>query len=130
MGAEVLLSQSFDRGRVTGLRHAVASCAGQAGLSGSRLDDFVVAANELMTNAVRHGGGLGHVALWREAGSVVCEVSDHGRGIVDPALDHPHRPQAGEPGGWGLWLAAELTDDLRLNTSPEGTTVRISTRSS
>jgi serine/threonine-protein kinase RsbW len=115
---------------VTGLRHTVASCAERAGLSGARLDDFVVAANELMTNAVRHGGGLGHVALWSEAGSVVCEVSDHGPGLADPALNHPHRPAAGEPGGWGLWLAAELTDDLRLNTSPEGTTVRISTRSS
>jgi serine/threonine-protein kinase RsbW len=99
-------------------------------LSGPRLADFVVAANELLTNAVRHGGGDGHVALWSEAGSVVCEVADHGTGLDHPPLNHPHRPPADEPGGRGLWLAAELTDDLRLNTSPEGTTVRISTRSS
>jgi serine/threonine-protein kinase RsbW len=130
IGAEILLSESFDRGRVTGLRHAVASCAEAAGLTGSRLDDFVVAVNELLTNAVRHGGGVGHVALWWEAGSVVCEVADHGPGLSVPRRNHPHRPPAGEPGGWGLWLAAELTDDLRLNTSPEGTTVRISTRAS
>ena len=113
---------------MTALRHAVASCAAANGLTGDRLDDFVVAVNELLTNAVRHGGGRGHVSLWRHDDAVVCEVTDRGSGLAVPRLDKPERPSIAEPGGWGLWLAAELTDTLTLQSGTDGTTVRISTR--
>ena len=88
----------------------------------------MVAVNELLTNAVRHGGGSGHVALWREDDAVVCEVADQGTGLPAPQLDKPDRPAVDIPGGWGLWLAGELTDSFALQSGPEGTTVRISTR--
>ena len=97
-----------------------------AGLSGDRLDDFVVAVNELLTNAVRHGGGLGRVALWRQDGDLVCEVSDSGAGLSGPRPTI--RPATDQPGGWGLWLAEELTDTFRLETGNGGTTVRVSSR--
>jgi serine/threonine-protein kinase RsbW len=123
-----LITEGFDRSRVTELRHAVASCAGAAGLSGERLDDFVVAVNELLTNAVRHGGGRGRVRLWRVAGAVVCEVADSGAGLPGPVPEQPQRPAPDEPGGWGLWLAGELTDTLEIVTGADGTTVRVSSR--
>jgi anti-sigma regulatory factor (Ser/Thr protein kinase) len=128
IGIEVLLSEVFDHSRVTALRHAVTSCAGQAGLAGDRLDDFVVAVNELLTNAVRHGGGSGHVAIWRAEDSVVCEVVDHGDGLPEARSELPARPAPDQPGGRGLWLAAELTDSLELHTGRNGTSVRISSR--
>ena len=112
---------------MTALRHAVASSASAAGLSGERLDDFVVAVNELLTNAVRHGGGTGHVALWRDHGSVVCEVTDRGGGMATPPA-HPERPVPDEPGGWGLWLAGELTDSIEIASGSGGTAIRISSR--
>ena len=119
------MSERFDRSRVSALRHAVVSCAQAAGLAGGRLDDFVVAVNELLTNAVRHGGGGGRLALWRDGGSVVCEVTDHGAGLrVRPPPGQ--RPPADEPGGRGLWLVGALADDLGVETGPEGTSVRIS----
>jgi serine/threonine-protein kinase RsbW len=111
---------------VTALRHAVSSLAAEAGLTGDRLDDFVVAVNELLTNAVRHGGGTGHVALWREPGAVVCEVTDRGTGMPVDRTWPSARPGTDGPGGWGLWLAAELTDAIEVRTGDDGTTVRIS----
>ena len=111
---------------MTELRHAVASRAADAGLAGDRLDDFVVAVNELLTNAVRHGGGNGHVALWRAPGAVVCEVTDHGNGMPPDQASPTGRPTPDEPGGWGLWLAAELTDAIEVRSAGEGTAVRIS----
>jgi len=125
---EVLLTESFDHSSITALRHVVASRVGTAGLSGERLDDFVVAVNELLTNAVRHGGGLGRVALWRQDGDLVCEVSDSGAGLAEPGPLAHVRPAADQPGGWGLWLAQELTDSFQLTTGNGGTTVRVSSR--
>lgn len=110
---------------MTALRHAVASRAGECGLGGDRLDDFVVAVNELLTNAVRHGGGSGRVVVWQADGAVVCEVSDHGPGL-GPA--RPQKPAPDEPGGWGLYLVRELTDSIDMRTGPEGTAVRIASR--
>jgi serine/threonine-protein kinase RsbW len=128
ISAEFLLSESFDHRRVTALRHSVAACAAAAGLTGNRLDDFVVAVNELLTNVVRHGGGAGRMTMWSDGGSVICEVVDRGPGIDRARPVKMQRPAANQPGGWGLWLAAELTDAMTLETGPDGTTVRISTR--
>jgi serine/threonine-protein kinase RsbW len=130
IGTDVLLSETFDRGAITALRHSVASCAGAAGLTGERLDDFVVAVNELLTNAVRHGGGGGRIALWVADGQVVCEVSDSGGGLTAARRERPVRPAANQPGGWGLWLAEELTDSFDLRTGATGTTVRVASRCS
>jgi len=123
----MLLSEVFDHSRVTVLRHSVMVCARAAGLSGDRLEDFVVAVNELMTNAVRHGGGTGSVSVWQADGSVFFEVSDRGAGLSRPPV-RPGRPAMDVPGGWGLWLAQELTDSMRVRTGTDGTAVRISTR--
>jgi serine/threonine-protein kinase RsbW len=123
-----LIAERFDHSRVTELRHAVASCAGAAGLGGERLEDFVVAVNELLTNAVRHGGGTGRIRLWSGGDRVWCEVADSGAGLSGSAPHHPHRPASDEPGGWGLWLAGELTDSLHIVTGRDGTTVQISSR--
>jgi serine/threonine-protein kinase RsbW len=123
-----LLSEDFDRSRVTALRHAVASAAAGGGLAGDRLNDFVVAANELLTNAVRHGGGSGHVALWCDGESVVCVVTDQGPGLPDSRSMRLVRPAGDELGGRGLWLAATLTDSFDLTTDGNGTAARISSR--
>ncbi len=123
----LLIADAFDQAQVTELRHSVASCAHAAGLRDERLDDFVLAVNELITNAVRHGGGQGWLRLWAEPGQLLCEVSDHGRGISAQRLDNRNRPTPDTAGGWGLWLARELTDAMDVATGPAGTTVRILT---
>jgi len=131
IGDDVLLQEVFDHSTITALRHAVASCAAASGLVTSRLEDFVVAVNELLTNAVRHGGGGGRLTLRRADGRVECEVSDEGPGLAHPLERRgPMRPASDQPGGWGLWLAEELTDHFEITTGAGGTTVRVSSRTS
>ncbi|MDG4784673.1 ATP-binding protein [Micromonospora sp. WMMD1102] len=125
-GSPPLLAETFDGDRVTELRHTVTACAGEAGLDGTRLDDFVLAVNELITNAVRHGGGQGWLRLWRTGEILYCLVSDNGAGIRTERIDDRRRPAPEIAGGWGLWLARQLSDEMLVRSGPEGTTVRIS----
>ncbi|MET8254454.1 ATP-binding protein [Micromonospora sp. NPDC005197] len=121
----LLIAEAFEQAQVTEIRHSVTSCAHASGLDGQRLDDFVLAVNELITNAVRHGGGRGWLRLWREPSALFCEVADHGQGITPQRLGDRSRPAPDTAGGWGLWLARELTDAMEIATSAAGTTVRI-----
>ncbi|GAA3769622.1 hypothetical protein GCM10022379_41680 [Micromonospora maritima] len=121
----LLIAEAFDQAQVTELRHSVTSCAHATGLAGQRLDDFVLAVNELITNAVRHGGGQGRLRLWRQGGDLVCEVADHGQGISERRLHDRNRPAPDTAGGWGLWLARELSDTMEVETGHAGTVVRI-----
>ncbi|ROT32236.1 ATP-binding protein [Micromonospora sp. HM5-17] len=124
----LLLARAFAHGEVTRLRHAVADCAAAAGLTGARLDDYVLAVNELITNAVRHGGGQGRLRLWCADQLLHCAVSDTGGGIATDRLDTRQRPDPDACGGWGLWLARQLTDEMVVESGPGGTTVRVSAR--
>jgi anti-sigma regulatory factor (Ser/Thr protein kinase) len=121
-----LLSVTFDGSGVTDLRHTVTDRLERAGLDGQHLDDFVLAINELITNAIRHGGGQGRLRLWREGPKLLCEVEDHGTGIATERLGQTGRPAAETAGGWGLWLAKQLSETMAITTTATGTTVRIS----
>jgi hypothetical protein len=53
-------------------------------------------------------------------------VADSGNGFNEERVDPENRPRLDTPGGWGLWLAGELTDHMEIVSGTEGTTVRIS----
>jgi serine/threonine-protein kinase RsbW len=122
-GASPLLAESFTVDTVTELRHAVLAAAGSAGLSGAQADDFALAVHELVSNAVRHGGGSGRLELRLFADVLTCEVVDQG-GHADGL---PMRlPPTDQPGGRGLWLAHQLTGSLMLVRRPDGVTAAVS----
>ena len=118
-----LLAQPFDAEHITALRHAVARCAAGVGLFGQRLEDYVLAVNEIITNAVRHAGGHGRLRLWTEAGTIRCEVSDEGGGIPPDRLTGRELPPSFAVSGRGLWLARHLCDAVSVATGPAGTTI-------
>jgi anti-sigma regulatory factor (Ser/Thr protein kinase) len=120
----ILLQFEFDRDAITDVRHDVAGCASQAGLDGVRLDGFVLSVNEIMTNAVRHGGGHGRVRLWRTPTGLRCEIHDDGAG--KPARFNGHTlPPTEATGGRGLWLARHLCDSFDVETGRDGTRVEL-----
>lgn len=82
-------------------------------------DQFVVAANEIATNAILHGGGRGRVRMWADGNELVCVVSDAGPGL-DDVLAGFEPPASERVGGRGLWIARQLCDAVHLGRAPEG----------
>lgn len=104
------------------VRELVEAVAAGAAMGCDRAMDLVLAAAEVSTNSVIHGGGHGLLRLWVEPGTVVCEVSDRGR-ISDPLIG---RQLPGlENGGRGVWMVNQLCDLVQIRVFATGTVVRM-----
>lgn len=106
----------------TQVRSFVRERTSAMGLEGPRLDDFALAAHEVVINAMTHAS-IEAVRLWRARGRVICEVTDHGQGVVVEASTEA--PQPGAVSGRGLWMARELTDHLETRNGIVGSAVRL-----
>ncbi len=84
--------------------------------------DMLLAATEIATNAVEHGGGVEEVRVGRAQGRFVCEIVDRGNGFDEPAAGYL-APREGV--GTGLWVARQLTWRIEFFQSPPGFTARI-----
>lgn len=107
---------------LTSLRHRIAERVASAGLTGRAGEDFVLAVYELMTNAVRHGGGRGTLRLTRLDQALTCVVVDYGGSGELPLVTTPD-PEL--TGGRGLWLAQRLSDGLILTQREDGMTATV-----
>lgn len=116
-----LLSRSFEGERVAMLRRLVAKCAADAGLTEVRCQDAVLAVDEIVTNAVAHGGGSGHLELWTADGFLWFKITDWGTGLSAPPAWTPPSPTG--IGGRGLWIARQISDRLTIDSGPSGTVV-------
>lgn len=116
------LDVAFDADALPRLRRRVAAAAASTGLDADRVDDLVLAVNELATNSVEHGPGSGRLRLWLAGGSVTAEVTDRGR--MDVPFPGLVRPAVTGARGRGLWLASELTDVLQVWSDAAGTVIR------
>ena len=105
------------------LRRRVVAHAAEAGASPARAGDLALAATELATNSLRHGGGHGRLRLWADGASLMCEVADTGL-ITDPLVGR-RRPTSRQLHGRGLWLVQQLCDLVQVRTGPSGTVVRV-----
>jgi anti-sigma regulatory factor (Ser/Thr protein kinase) len=121
--APQLLDRRFGRDEIAVVRHEVSGRLAAAGLTGDRLQGFVLAVNEVITNVVLHAGGQGRAVLWLAGGSAWCTVTDSGPGIPAQYLRPPEVPDSLEVGGRGIWLAHQLCDEVTVATGPIGTTI-------
>jgi anti-sigma regulatory factor (Ser/Thr protein kinase) len=117
--AEVL---AFERDGLSEVRQAVAAAAERSGFGARRMQDVVLAVNELAANSMRHGGGRGVLRIWREDDMLVCEVRDRGR--ITDALAGRRKPDTEALEGRGLWIVNQLCDLVQLRSGREGTVVR------
>jgi anti-sigma regulatory factor (Ser/Thr protein kinase) len=113
---------SFQLDDLSELRALVRRSATEAGFGATDADALVLAANELASNSILHGGGFGVLRVWHEDDAVVCEVRDRGR--IDDRLVGRRRPGLDQPGGWGLWIVNQTCDLVELRSGAAGTVVR------
>lgn len=95
-----------------------------AGLDEEVVADLVLAVNEVLTNALVHGGPPVLLHLYPAGDTWVCHVQDGGRVALDP-LTGTTSPAALSEDGYGLWLARQLCADVDISTHASGTHVRL-----
>ena len=117
---------AFGRDELVDVRRFVLDTAEHAGLGRERAADLMLAASELATNSVLHGGGGGTVRLWQEEAELLCEVRDAGH--LDEPLVGRARPTADRATGRGLWLVNHLCDLVRLRSFATGNVARLHMR--
>ncbi|GLW06747.1 hypothetical protein Misp01_18770 [Microtetraspora sp. NBRC 13810] len=84
--------------------------------------DFLIAVNEVATNAVTHGAGKAMIRIWPADGHLVVAVHDDGLWLPEePPGQIPPPPNA--TSGMGLWVARLLSARIAFSTGSSGTTV-------
>jgi anti-sigma regulatory factor (Ser/Thr protein kinase) len=116
-------SVAFDEKSLHTLRRFIETEARGAGVDRARVEDLVVAASEIATNSVVHGGGPGRALAWTEGDSFVSEFL--GLGHISDPLAGRLRPDPGQAHGYGLWLANQFCDLVQIRSGEPGTTVRL-----
>ena len=93
------------------------------------VEDFVLAVDEMTSNAVRHGRPPVGLRLWAGPGTLVCTIRDSGRGWDDPFAGYgPAHGDDLSAGGMGLWLARQLCDHVAIRRDENGVGVRLTSR--
>ena len=113
----------FEAAGLAALRQYVALRGADAGLDGRRVEDLLLAVNEVATNSLLHADGHGVLRAWEDPEYLICEVRDGGR-FEDP-LAGRRRPVGGQPDGYGLWLANQLCDLVQVRSFVTGSVVRL-----
>ncbi|MER7519145.1 ATP-binding protein [Streptomyces sp. NPDC126499] len=97
------------------VHRALASCSP---ISPSQVDDLILVASELVTNALRHAGGVTAFAIGVGRDSVTVSVSD-----ASPQTPRYARHRDLRPGGFGWPIVLRLCRQVTLDVRPDGKTV-------
>jgi anti-sigma regulatory factor (Ser/Thr protein kinase) len=108
---------AFDAAGLHSVRRLVFAEAARTDLETSRAGDLVLAASEVASNSIRHGGGVGVLQIWRRREEIVCEFRDSGR-IADPLVGRV-RPGFDRLEGRGLWVAQQVCDLVQIRWEGE-----------
>ncbi|MEU9233888.1 ATP-binding protein [Streptomyces subrutilus] len=117
-GADAPVTAAAARARVSDLLE-------QAGVSlaGVAAADALLATSELVTNAIRHGGGITAMTSRVADGMLHLSVSD-----ADPRPPAARSGSPEQPGGFGWPLIQHLAQHVSVSTHTTGKTISITLR--
>lgn len=108
-------------------RLVVSGVGRAAGLGPDDVYDLKLAVTEAVTNVIRHAAVESFEIEYRVyPGAVEVSVTDSGGGFNTEEFER----QPGVYGGFGLAVIRSLVDEINLNSSGDGTQLRILRRSS
>ena len=105
------------------VRRLIGRVGTEVGLEADRVERLILAANEIVANAIRYGRGTATVTVRPQVTDVTVEVTDEGPGL--PEDMGTQLPAPGALHGRGLWLARQLCDEMDVQSGPGGTRVRL-----
>ncbi|MEW9552151.1 anti-sigma factor RsbA family regulatory protein [Nonomuraea sp. NPDC050783] len=105
------------------MRRAVRSALAPLGTSEERVGLLLLAVNEVVSNAVEHGGGHGRLVLWADGPVVVCDVTDPGQ--MKRLLPGYLPPPPMSARGHGLWVVRRLCELVQIRSGDQGTQIRL-----
>lgn len=88
------------------------------------VDTVLIAVQEALINAERHGGGLREVRTRLRGGVLEFQVADHGAPF-DPTPYTAHEPDVLAERGRGWWLIAQITAGYEVAVEPQGCRVHL-----
>ncbi|MFE9674188.1 ATP-binding protein [Streptomyces sp. NPDC006259] len=86
----------------------------------AEVDAVMIVVSELVTNAIQHADGVTGFRLGAAADTLTICVDDASREQPHTRHSHPW-----EPGGFGWPLVQRLSETVRVDTRPDGKTVRV-----
>jgi anti-sigma regulatory factor (Ser/Thr protein kinase) len=115
-----MVAQAFNIDGLYALRATLAAHATRLGANAVQVENLLIVASELASNAVRHGGGSGRFELWRTGDALYCRVSDRGPGIADPTVGTIAPDPTHNDGGRGMWISRNLARELTIERGAGG----------
>ena len=112
--SEVVVAYS-DPGDLRRLRQTAESFALEQGMARERAAQLAVVVSELASNTLRHTTEPGKLRVWAAGKNVIAEVSDNG---ALPGAVATSMPPPTAVGGFGLALAAKLSDSIQIQADP------------
>ncbi|MEA2973161.1 MAG: hypothetical protein QOG82_1619 [Actinomycetota bacterium] len=91
---------------------------------GEALDDILLVAGELGTNAVRAARSGVELRAWFDPGQVTVEVTDDGPGFDGLPPTDQAIPDPASERGRGLFIVQSVAKECRVQSGPNGTLVR------
>lgn len=117
-----LAEQTFRHADVPAIRRVAAAFGTRAGMTMSKLSDFVQAVSEAAACAVAQGPCTARLRLWTTDNRAFCEVCSDGTLMADG----PAGARQGDAERLRRWLLHRLCDHVSVESGPQGVRVLLS----